>query len=243
PREYAVESRLEFRPESPAALEIDNGETAPPEDYAVNVATQGNVLGSDTLALQVIEQLKLEEVEKQRTRFSLFRDTPEEGPLEQSPLRRTWLLKQFHQRLTVRPVGGTRILEVRYVDPDPRLAADVVNALVNDYLEQYFQTRYTATRQASDWLKNQLSDLKADVETSQQRLADYQKQTGILGESETNNVVMAKLEELNKQLSAAQANRIVKQAVWQLAKTGDPELISSIAGSSFLEGVSSGANS
>lgn len=112
--------------------------------------------------------------------------------------------------------------------------------LVDDYLEQYFQTRYTATRQASDWLSKQLSELKNDAEISQRRLADYQTQTGLLGESETNNVVMAKLEEINKQLSAAEAN--VKQAVWELAKTGDPELISSVAGSSFVQGVSTGAN-
>src|SRR5262249_32358802 len=51
---------------------------------------------------------------------------------------------------------------------------------------------------------------------------------------EANNVVMAKLEELNKQLTAAEANRILKQAVWQLAKTGDPELISGMAGSSLV---------
>ena len=124
------------------------------------------------------------------------------------------------------------------VNRDPATAAAVVNTLINDYLDQYFQTRYTATHQASEWLAGQLDDLKGDVETSQQRLADYQKQTGILGESETNNVVMAKLEDLNRQFSAAQANRIVKQAVWQLARTGDPELISSVAGSSFVQGVS-----
>lgn len=114
--------------------------------------------------------------------------------------------------------------------------------LVDDYLEQYFQTRYTATHQASEWLSRQLAELKNDVEVSQQRLVDYQRQAGILGESETHNVVTAKLEELNKQLSGAEANRIVKQAVWQLAKTGDPELISSIAGSSFIQGVSAGGN-
>ncbi|HEY3928296.1 MAG TPA: polysaccharide biosynthesis tyrosine autokinase [Candidatus Koribacter sp.] len=242
PPKYAAETHLEFNPENPAAFEVNNPESAPAEDYAVNLTTQANVIESDTLALQVIQQLNLEQVERSRARFHIFRDEPDNRPLEQSPLRRTRMLKKFHQRLTVRPLGGTRLLQVRYLDRDPALAAAVANTLVNDYLEQYFQTRYTATRQASDWLSNQLYDLKADVESSQQRLADYQKQTGILGESETNNVVMAKLEELNKQLSAAQANGVVKQAVWQLAKTGDPELISSVAGNSFLEGVSGGAN-
>ena len=241
---YAAQSNIEINPENVATLEVSNEPVSGPEpEYAVTLATQASVLESDTLTLQVIQQLNLEEREKARVRFSFFGFSDEDQlPLEQSPARRTRLLKRFHKNLSVRVLGGTRILQVSYLDRDPVLAAAVVNTLVNDYLEQYFQTRYTATRQASDWLSKQLADLKNDVESSQQRLVDYQKQTGILGESETNNVVMAKLEELNKQLSAAEANRIVKQAVWQLAKTGDPELISSIAGSSFVQGVGAANN-
>jgi capsular exopolysaccharide synthesis family protein len=245
---YEATGQIEFNAENPAALDVQNAPSSTEElDYAVTLSTQANVLQSDTLALQVIRQLDLEKAEKTNSpisaMLSIFDSRESDSlPLEQAPKRRVRMLKKFHRNLTVRVMGGTRILEVRYLDRDPARAAAVVNTLVNDYLEQYFQTRYTATRQASDWLAKQLSDLKNDVETSQQRLVDYQKRTGILGESETNNVVMAKLEELNKQLSAAEANRIVKEAVWELAQTGDPELISSMAGSSFIEGVSSGAN-
>ncbi len=236
---YAAESAIEINPENSEALDLQNSPSAVPQsDYAMTLATQANVLQSDTLALEVIQQLNLEQAGKKFPRFSFFRPDNDALPLEQSPARRTRLLKKFHRNLSVRVLGGTRILQVRYLDPDPAIAAAVTNTLINDYLEQYFQTRYNATRQASDWLSKQLADLKSEVEASQQRLADYQKQTGILGESETNNVVMAKLEEINRQLSAAEANRIVKQAVWQLAKTGDPELISSVAGSSFVQGVS-----
>jgi capsular exopolysaccharide synthesis family protein len=240
-RKYAAESQIEINAENPAALELASAPSATEQaEYAVDLATQANVLQSDTLALQVIQQLKLEAAN--RDRFTFFHSAEDTLPLEQSAERRTRLIKKFHRNLSVRIVGGTRLIEVRFTDHDPATAATVVNTLINDYLEQYFQTRYSATHQASDWLSKQLAGLKNDVESSQQRLADYQKQTGILGESETNNVVMAKLEELNRQLSAAEANRIVKQAVWQLAKTGDPELISSIAGTSFLQGVGAVAN-
>ena len=236
PFKYAATAQLEINPENAAALDVPTGPAAPDAEYAVNLATQAAVLQSDTLALQVIEQLKLEEVESKRSFFQLG-PAARSLPLEQSPTRRGRVLKRFHRNLTVRVIGGTRLIEISYRDRDPALAAAVANQLVNDYLDTYFQTRYNATRQASDWLSKQLAELKNDAEASQQRLTDYQRRAGILGESETNNVVMAKLEELNKQLSAAEANRIVKQAVWHLAKTGDPELISSVAGTSFVQGV------
>jgi len=240
---YESEAHLEINPENTAAIEVSSSPEAMPEaDYAVTIATHAAVLESDTLALQVIQQLDLEHAEKSRSWLPFLGRSDDSLPLEQSPERRARALKTFHKKLSVRVQGGTRILQIHYLDSDPARSAAVVNTLVADYLEQYFQTRYSATHQASDWLSRQLADLKSDVETSQQRLVDYQKQTGILGESETNNVVMAKLEEINKQLSAAEANRIVKQAVWQLAKTGDPELISSVAGTSFVQGVGGGQN-
>jgi succinoglycan biosynthesis transport protein ExoP len=55
-------------------------------------------------------------------------------------------------------------------------------------------------------------------------------------------VVMAKLEELNKQLTAAEANRMLKQAGYQIANSGNAELISSV-GSSNLLGSLAGMNS
>lgn len=241
--QYAAESNLEINPENASAVDLSTRPTDAESEYAVTLATQANVLASDTLALQVIQQLNLEQVEKQRSHLFFSKRADDDSlPLEKSPVRRTRMLKRFHKNLSIHVLGGTRILQIRCLDRDPALSAMIVNTLVNDYLEQYFQTRYTATHQASEWLSKQLADLKNDVELSQQRLVDYQRQTGILGESETHNVVTAKLEELNKQLSGAEANRIVKQAVWQLAKTGDPELISSIAGSSFIQGVSAGGN-
>lgn len=244
PRKFAAESRLLVNAEDVSSLEVSDAASRPDPEYAVTLATQADVLGSDTLALQVVHQLSLEEIEKQRSHSWLLPDSRDAGLLlEQSPERCARMLKRFHSNLKVHVVGGTRLLSVRYMDRDPELAAAVVNALVNDYVQQYFQTRYVATRQASEWLSGQLSELKNDVELSQQRMVEYQKQTGLLGESETNNIVMSKLEEINRQVSAAEANRIIKEAVWKLAQSGDPELISSVAGSSFVQGVSAGTNS
>src|SRR6185437_3858245 len=155
-------------------------------------------------------------------------------PLEQAPLRRQLISKVWEKHLKVKTVPGTRMIEVTFLSPDRQVAANVVNTLVSDYMEQYFRTRYSATAQASDWLQKQLDDLKAQVESSQQKLNEYQKKAGILGTDENHNIVTAKLEELNTEMSAAEANRIMKETVWRLTKTGNAELISGIAGTSLM---------
>ena len=48
------------------------------------------------------------------------------------------------------------------------------------------------------------------------------------------NIVLDKLEELNKALAAAEGDRIVKEAKYRIAMTENPELIAHIAPESVL---------
>ncbi len=234
---YQSTSTIEFNKENSDALELNDARTgdANSMDYIVAQQTQVDALKSDDLALQVIKQLNLESRREFKSRQFLsdyFRSFKNEAglPLERAPHRRTEALRAFQKNLKVDIVPGTRMIKVQYFSPDPQVAADTVNALVNDYQEQYMRVRMSATMQVSDWLSKQLDDLKNQVETSQERLVQYQKEAGILGTDESHNIVMTRLEQVDKQLTDASANRILAQAVSQLARSGNPELISGLVG-------------
>jgi capsular exopolysaccharide synthesis family protein len=205
-------------------------------DYHLTQQTQVDTLKSDTLALQVIQDLKLEN----RPEFSpkpLWQGPakyPDESqlPLEKATHRRAVVLKAFHKNLRVDVVDGTRMIKISFLSPAADVAADVVNSLVSNYQEQQFRTRFAATAQVSDRLSKQLDDLKDQVAASEEALVQYQKQAGILGVDETHNIVMTRLEEADKQVVAAEGDRILAQAVWQLARSGNPELISDVAAAS-----------
>jgi capsular exopolysaccharide synthesis family protein len=220
---------------------IDGGSSDSLEE-TVTLETEANALQSASLAFSVVQQLGLEQRKEFASKPSWLPEwlesndrvrAEQEMPLEQAPLRRKRIFKTFTKNLKVKPIGGTRLIEVYFLSPDPQVAADVANLLVKDLQEQDFRTRFAATAQVSDWLQKELSDLKSQVTTSQEQLNQVQKEAGILGSDETNNVVMAKLEELNRQLTEAEANRILKEAVYKLAKSGNPETISSIAGTAM----------
>ena len=135
-------------------------------------------------------------------------------------------------KLTVVP--KTRIIEIRFSNPDPQLAAKVVNTLVNVYVEQNFKTKFESAMQTSDWLSKQLSDLQLKVETSQEKLVEYQKEHGILGIDEKQNIVTSKLDELNRDLTAAEADRIQKESRYRLTQSGNPELIANVDSNALL---------
>jgi capsular exopolysaccharide synthesis family protein len=103
------------------------------------------------------------------------------------------------------------------------LAASVVNTLANTYVEQNFKTKFESTMQASDWLSKQLVDLQMKVETSQEKLVRYQREHEILGTDEKTNIITEKLDELNKQVTAAETDRMQKEAVYRQTQSNDPD--------------------
>ena len=82
--------------------------------------------------------------------------------------------------MTVKVVSGTRLIEIRFLSADPELAATVVNELMKGLVEYTFQTRFTATNEASAWLTGQLSDLKKQAEALQGKVIALQRQSGVV---------------------------------------------------------------
>jgi succinoglycan biosynthesis transport protein ExoP len=73
-RRYAGEATLEFDKQNADMLGV-NGATAGATDtldYNITLQTQADILESDTLALQVIKELNLEQTEDYKAKWSLF---------------------------------------------------------------------------------------------------------------------------------------------------------------------------
>jgi succinoglycan biosynthesis transport protein ExoP len=248
---YRATGEIEVQKESPAVFGLESsvignaeGGDADSLDYSMTLETQARILQSGSLALQVIKDLKLE------TTADYFPDHPSglqipswllfwkktieplSVPIDDAPDRRYVALKIFASHLKVTPVVGTRLIEIAYSDRDPKRAAEVVNRLVQTLMDYSFQARFNAIAQASAWLADQLVGLKKQTEMLQERAIRLQRNTGIFGDGDSHNVVLSRLESLNEALIAAESNRILKEAIYKASESGDPELISGLAGNS-----------
>jgi capsular exopolysaccharide synthesis family protein len=204
-------------------------------DFNLSLQTQVEVLKSETLALRVIRELDLAETPEYKYDPLLKNAEARRQmdlPFDQAPRKRAYILKRWFKNLSVDAIAGTRLIKISYMHPDASMAARIVNQLLSDFVDYNFQVRYTAISKASDWLSGQLGDLKAHVEETQQHAAELQKNTGIFGTDETHNVALTRLEQLNAQVAAAETNRFMKEAVYKLARDGDPEVVAGMLGSS-----------
>lgn len=233
PRRYEAIARVLVNPQDSNALGLDPMDALAGNGLSNDIVqqTQVRVLQSDPLAWDVVKQLRLD----QRKDFAGELATAPGEAIERMPVpQKVLLLSAFHAVLRVEAVPKTELIEVRFRARDPQLAADVANALTHAYIERTFRTRYEATVQASDWLSKQLEDLKKNVEASQQRFTEYQKKSGIIGTDETHSVFIVQLDELNKQMAAVEADRILREARYRIAASGNPELIADVAPTSTL---------
>ena len=145
-------------------------------------------------------------------------------------------------------MAGTRLIEVDYLDRDPKLAAAVVNELVQQLVDYTFETRYKATQAASESLSKELAELRARSEGLQAQVARMQRDSGIYsigttdaqGREQAYSAILDQFQRAATTLSDASQNRILKEAIYQAAKTGDAEMLSSLAGNALGGPSSSG---
>ena len=254
-RRYAGEATLEFDKQNADMLAVNAGTAGASDtlDYNITLQTQADILESDTLALQVIKELNLEQTEDYKSKWSLL-DLPNkivglfepaepseaDLPLEQTTGRRVSILKKFHNNLKVEVVAGSRMIKITFLSTDRYLASAGANKLLNDYIDYSFQTRYNATTQATGWLSKQLADLKTQMQADQARAAKLQREAEIYGVGlDKHNATLSHLEALDSSLTTALATRIVKEAAYRAMQAGDPEVVAGLANSSSV-GVANG---
>jgi succinoglycan biosynthesis transport protein ExoP len=246
-RQYQAKSVIQLQKSNSDSLNLDSltgasaAGTGDSLSANVDLQTQSNILQSDTLASQVISDLKLEDRHPYKlsaSEFSTFN----------AAKRRDHLLTLFNKNLSVHVVPGTRLIEVDFTDPDPDIAADVANHLVQGLIDYTFQTKFNATNEASHWLENQLGDLRHQSEALQSKVVAVQKSTGLFGVGTTDpqgkpivfSPILDRLQASTATLSQAEMNRILKGSVYEVAKTGSADLISQLSGTTVAAGTSQG---
>ncbi len=178
------------------------------------LATQVSVLQSDRLAWQTVQQLDLGKLPE-------FGGGGRPGVAGTELANQAGLVGRFKADRRIERLKDTRMLEVSFESTSPDLAAQVANALVNNYIEYNFHTKYDATRQATGWMEQQLDELKLKVEKSQQALVNYERQNSIVNIGDKEGVAQGRLDDLNRNLTATQTERLQKQSVYEMVHSNE----------------------
>jgi succinoglycan biosynthesis transport protein ExoP len=135
-------------------------------------------------------------------------------------------------RMTVLP--NTNIVQVSFDSTDPLVARDLVNTLITVYFDQNLKDHMNGTGRVSALVAGQMEQMRREASDAQGKLAQFQKDHGLVGGDQNDSLVIDRLRAENGQLTQLEADRIVKEAKLQILKSNDPELVASIGPSATL---------
>ncbi|MBL4782712.1 MAG: polysaccharide biosynthesis tyrosine autokinase [Porticoccaceae bacterium] len=115
--------------------------------------------------------------------------------------------------LTVKPVDFSLVAHLSFESTDPKLAAQVVNAIAEEFIAHDMQVRMSGTLQATDWLNVRLDDLKSKLHTSEQALQDFRDREGLVEISGVTGLGSSELNSLVQRLDDARKKRIEAQNI------------------------------
>jgi succinoglycan biosynthesis transport protein ExoP len=182
------------------------------------MATQQGLLRADTILRPVAERYNLLQREHQFRRYGFWHYSWEkERAIRNAPI--------VLRHLTIERTPNTYLLTITYRDREPRVAAEVANAIADSYLKNIFETRIKEAGRLTSSMERQLIDLKEKMESTHRALMVYQRDLGTADPEQKTSVLVAKLQALNTESSVAEADRIAKEAIFREAKDGSlPEV-------------------
>jgi len=219
---------LNLRNVSPTAN--DAGSSAPEFD----VQTQAGILKSDSLLERVVAKLDLEKkllTEGRSGRLSIWL----KGLRGKQASNREKILTLVAKNLKISTEPNTRLIEIHYDSTDPHIAADFVNTLTAEFVEQNLESHWKTTQQTGVWLTHQMEDVRIKLEQSEDKLQTYAKDSGLLFTSEKDNVAEEKLRQLQEELSKAQVDRVARQSTYELVSSASPESLPEVLDDATLK--------
>lgn len=149
-------------------------------------------------------------------------------------------IDEFLSGLSIAPVRNSRIVEVRYRSTDPSFAAQAANGLAKAFIQQSMEFRFSASKDAADFLGTQLAEQRKAVEASEMALQSFKERNGAVSVADSaSNIVVARLADLNSALTKAKTERFNKEALYnqlQAAEgTGSLDSFPAVIGNEYIQ--------
>lgn len=176
----------------------------PAKDARLFVETQVQLIRSPLILSKVISQGSIAQMpEVQRQQYPL-----------------TWL----GERLNVRTVGKSELLEISFDGPDPNNAATIANAAMEAYLELYADQSTERTDLIIRLLEQERENRLAELERLRERVRVIARETvghdvPLVGDGRNTLVVQNPLASLEEQLTSVEVERHLREAQLAAART------------------------
>jgi capsular exopolysaccharide synthesis family protein len=245
---YRATATLEIQRNTPEVVEFADVLNVDPDAYWDFHQTQQKILESRSVARIAAERLDL----VHRPEFAARKGSPlgrlrrwvggwfreEEGESQNargaySPEDRA--TDYVQGGLDVALIRNSYLSTVSFEDRDPRLAAEVANAVADAYQQFQLDSRYNTTGQAKEFLTKDVARVRAEIGVLEQQLQAYGIEKEILALSDgTQDISEQALGDINRRCTEASARMASAEAVHQAVQQAPPEALPEVLASPII---------
>lgn len=137
------------------------------------------------------------------------------------------------QNVTVKPIPGSRLVDISYSDPSPGRSQKIAAAYAEAFISSNLDKRFEANAYAKTFLEDQIKQLKSRLEQSEKTMIDFAEKEQIVAIGESSSIAEADLTNSSVALGNIASERIKNEQLWrQVEKTSAidfPQFLSNAA--------------
>jgi capsular exopolysaccharide synthesis family protein len=127
----------------------------------------------------------------------------------------------FSSKLLVEMKPDTSIADISFESTDPKLAAQIVNQIIDEYINWEMDRNLNAAKTAKQQLDKQIKSARTEMELSEAEMNRYARERGIVSLDSRMNLVYQQLEKINNALAEAETERIQKGEFYNYTQGSD----------------------
>jgi len=135
-------------------------------------------------------------------------------------------VKNVQKALSVRTSLQSQVIELFYDAPDPQLATRGANSAVSELISLNREAGWQLAQDTTDWLNQQVADLKATLENSNRDLQDFARSSGLVFAGKQGTLAEDRMKQLQDALAKAEADRAAKQSRYEAALSSSGDVMS-----------------
>jgi polysaccharide biosynthesis transport protein len=137
----------------------------------------------------------------------------------------------------VRPVPGSRLVDVIYSDPDPARAQRIAEAIGDAFINLNIDKRFQANSYAKVFLEDQAKQLKLRLEQSEKALLEFGQKEQIVAVTEKSSIAENNLAGANATLGNLASERIKNEQLWKQAESAKAVNLPQFLSNAVIDGL------
>jgi capsular exopolysaccharide synthesis family protein len=118
-------------------------------------------------------------------------------------------------RFQAEEVRGSQLVDMSFESSDAEFAARAANAFADEYVSYNLTLKIQSLEKSAEWLSGEVERQAKLVQESELKLAQYREKQDAGALDSGQNIVVARLNSLNEQLTLARTDRIRKESLWK----------------------------